>query len=199
MKDFISDEWKDYRYEQKMNQVYENYLYYWPIFLWSYWDGDEEEREDYFHTMIEDYYRDRTHRAIFYRTYKGRQIITGADYNTFTPLGMLYSRDRNYLYYEWERLSYDVNKTPRRVGEFIVDDEKVYHNFSQNILTGANPQTFKNIDWPNWWSIYYSDNSNVYVYDGKILENADVSSFEILDGMKAKDKNHVYENGKIVE
>ena len=190
-KGLLQQEYYTYRYEKKIDQVYENYLFYVPEFLsWINYSREDFDHEIWY------YYRDIYNKNIYRWTspthYSDKYLITGVDYDTFTPLGMFYARDKNYIYYEWVRSSYDVTRNPRRVGDFIADDEYVYHNNLQFILTWANAKAFHNIIWPSWWSIYYSDNENIYADWWIKIDGVNIQTFQLLGLNYAKDKNNIY-------
>lgn len=197
-KDLIQWEYYTYRYEKKIDQIYDNYLLYWPSFFWKYRDqfGMWEDRKEQFYQDMEEYYIDINNKKIYrwdsVTHYSDRTLITWVDYDTFTPLGMFYARDKNYIYYEWVRSSYDVTRNPRRVGDFIADDEYVYHNDLQFIVTWANAKAFHNITWPNWWGIYYSDNENIYADWWIKIDGVNIQTFQLLGLNYAKDKNNIY-------
>jgi len=47
------------------------------------------------------------------------------------------------------------------------------------------------------YSNYAKDKNQVYYY-GRIIENADPETFEVISSTSAKDKNNAYDNGRII-
>lgn len=187
----------DYRNEKKMDQVYKDYLLYGPEFLGKYWNQREsyfgfwEDWRTWFDRGAKDYYRDIYEKIIYYKNYPHNKFITGADYDTFVFLENFYSRDKNYLYREWERTSFDLSLHPKNIWQFIVDDKNVYTE-EEILLTWADAGTFHNVEYEQGrWSIYYKDNYAVYVPQS-ILTWADAQTFQALNGHYGKDKNYIY-------
>ena len=139
-KDLIQQEYHTYRYEKKMDQVYEQFLGYGPEFMGEWWDITEsyfqtwETRRTVFDDEAKSYYRDIKNKKVYERQYPGYDygdayLLTRIDYNTFTPLSYQYYKDKDNIYYRNgnEEISYDIRKHPRLVGQyFVVDDEYVY-------------------------------------------------------------------------
>lgn len=200
-KDLIKQEYHTYSYEQKIDQVYKQFLDYGPEFMGDWWQITEsylqtwETMRTVFDQSNKNLYRDqKTKQVYMLSNWEGRKLITWADYQTFTPLFLEYTRDKNYIYYNGGKTIYDINKNPRWVGQYIVDDEYVYTE-DQTILSWANPQTFELIlmQRDGYWqgTAYYKDNKKIYTSQW-ILTGADIESFEVINMNYAKDKNHVY-------
>lgn len=206
-KDLIKEKYHDYRYEQKMDQVYEQFLEYGPEFWgdqWgiseSYYDSEEERKKDFIE-QNKDLYRDIDQKKIYkVGIWQDKQLITGTDYDTFTSLFSEYSRDKNFIYRHGEKTIYDVNKHPKQVGQFIVDDDYVYTE-EQIILTGADPATFENISINKngevQWTQYYKDKSHIYDYDS-VVAGVDYETFQPLNIVYSKDNNNIFYFSKII-
>ena len=195
--DMIEQSIYEYRYEKKMDQVYENFLVYGPEFLGKYWNqtesyfGSWEDWRTWFDRGAKDYYRDIDKKIIYYKDYPHNILITGADYNTFVILENFYSRDKNYLYLAWQRTSFDLSLHPKNIWQFIVDNKHVFTE-EETLLTWADAATFHNIEYEQGrWSLYYKDKYAVYV-PGEILTWADAKTFQVLNVHYGKDKNYIY-------
>lgn len=110
----------DYHLSKKVDQVYENFLNYGPGFLGEWWDITESylqtgaTRRSAFDQDIQNLYRDSENKNIYIvGDWQHKKLITGADYKTFTPLIMGYSRDKNFVYSDGDKTRYDVKKHPR--------------------------------------------------------------------------------------
>ena len=93
--------------------------------------------------------------------------------------GTQYAKDKNHVYY------------PIVIPCIDFEDCGVCF-FSEYIIKGANPETFRYLD-----KDYAKDNKFVY-FRGKKIENADSKSFKVIEGPDsfyfAKDKNNVYKH-----
>lgn len=82
----------------------------------------------------------------------------------------------------------------------IIDDEYILVN-NTPILKGAYLQTKVDTEsfetFPDWNYIYARDKNHVY-YEGEIIQEADVNSFEVVGFRYAKDNKHVYYEKHIV-
>ena len=201
----IQQEYHTYHYKKKIDQVYQNYLSYWPEFLWPYrnpslsWESLKEQ----FYQDMEEYYIDINNKKIYrwdsVTHYSDTTLMTWVDYDTFTPVWGFYARDKNYLYYNGKKTNFDLSLHPRLLGQFIIDDRNVYTEDGV-LLTGADPKSFQNIvdTNTNMGSSYYKDMTNVYIPWWTLLSWVDLESFEVI-GMYAKDKNHVYIFDNIIQ
>ena len=109
--------------------------------------------------------------------YAGKQIV-GVDPESFTILGMTeFSKDKNKVYYQGvEAPEYDVatiEVLENDGSDYLKDRNGVYYRFP------------------------YSDGWQGIPYDR--IEGADPSTFEMIEGGYAKDKNRVYNNTRIIE
>ena len=108
--------------------------------------------------------------------------------------GIYYSDNEN-IYADWWIKIDGVNiQTFQLLGLNYAKDKNNIYRWS-NFITWADIESFIVL---GDFSPYAKDKNNVYIWS-KILTWADVSSFEIIDINTAKDKNHTYKNGKIVE
>ena len=137
----------------------------------------------------------------------GGRKIKEADLKTFERLSetTYYSKDRNNLYYQEVKIDKIDNKNLKILYSDGVD---VVKNGNRIFAEGKklnikSPETFEIIlskyyNFPNL--IYGKDDKNVYAiskfdktYSSKIIKNADVNSFEVVENsMYTKDKNNIY-------
>lgn len=151
---------------------------------------------------------------ISYREY----TLNEADYASFQKINNDFARDKNYAYYQQSYFTVDLPSFEVINGYYSKDKNAVY--FKNEKIIGAKPLSVKEIE-PHILSdgerVYYkkyliSNNSggfvqlsrypNVYkstdnvFFEYAILENADASTFEIIDSTLSKayfrDKNSVY-------
>lgn len=107
------------------------------------------------------------------------------DINTFEYI----DNDDNY----WGKYCYFDNNTNRI--NYAKDKNGIY--YAGKLIYVSDKDTFV----APWKSEYAKDKYKVY-YAGEVIVEADVSSFEVIKDEKnfeAKDKNHKYYRGKIVE
>ena len=137
----------------------------------------------------------------------GGRKIKEADSKTFErlPKTTYYSKDKNNLYYQEVKIDKIDNKTLKILYSDGID---VVKNGNRIFAEGKklnikSPGTFEIIlskyyNFPNF--IYGKDDKNVYAiskfdetYSSKIIKNADVNSFEVMENsMYTKDKNNIY-------
>ncbi len=142
------------------------------------------------------FYKDKNN--IFYNT----KMVSEADANTFAvydggKYGYTYGYDKNYIFVVGhdhvgvirEKCS-DLNRIG---GYYLKCDDKVY--YEDKLLVGADSETMRPV---GVTSNYAKDSKTVY-FDGEIVVGADATTFNIGDGINARDKYHVYRYGKIVE
>lgn len=147
--------------------------------------------------------KDKSH--IFYNS----QIIIDADVTTFgiydgEKYGYTYGYDKNNIFIRGERRVGVIKGKCNEVsqvslsgftigGYYLRCDDKIY--YFDTLLKDADPETFITI---GATSNYALDSKNVY-FDGEIVVGADSETFNIGDGINAKDKNYTYRFGKRVE
>ena len=137
----------------------------------------------------------------------GGRKIKEADVKTFERLfgTVYYSKDKNNLYYQEEKIDKIGKENPQILYSNGID---IVKNGNRIFAEGKklnikNPETFEIIlskyyNFPNL--IYGKDDKNVYAiskfdktYSSKIIKNADVNSFEVMENsMYTKDKNNIY-------
>jgi len=96
--------------------------------------------------------------------YRWPKKIEWADAASFTDLSPTFSKDKNYVYHDWD------------------------------ILTKADPETFEIIPVDTNETFIAKDKNYVYTIEGKIIPWIDIGSFKLLDNLyyKAQDKNFIY-------
>ena len=141
--------------------------------------------------------------------YQGRKF-EGADPKTFKALGDNLFKDKNNVYSDTKKIKGVDVKTFKVLGNYYFKDKNnvyYYHYYyddddvSNYIIKGSDPNTFKILEIND----YSKDKSNVY-YKGEKIEGADSATFELTVSPyhrmnirhEAKDKNHKYLLGKIV-
>lgn len=135
----------------------------------------------------------RDARTVFYMD----RPVLDADPDTFVLLWNSYAQDKNYLYNDWEKLTNRKPDTiPQKVpgdsnGRFLLYGEALYSG-DVHLTRISQPTAFHLLN-----EYYASDNKNVY-YELQKLPHADYLSFRILDSSFAKDKHHIYLNGRII-
>lgn len=117
----------------------------------------------------------------------GESWLKDAEVETFKTLNFTYAIDKNNFY----TITGKVNNADIETFK-VLDDGKGLLGYNK---IGIPEYTFNS---------YAKDKNNVYYhnYDGKpkIIKNADVNTFiSLYDGYFAKDKNHIYGNGKIIK
>ena len=145
---------------------------------------------------ILDWAKDKNYVYCLWRNSKESNIVraTIADYDSFEAIDMYYARDKVQVYYcdtilpgadpsSFIKIGYELYRDTKSVyyrGKKVCDYTASFKDFLYNYITDG-------------CQVYY-----LGYKVAKVLEGADVSTFEIMDGY-AKDKNHVYLHGEIVE
>lgn len=139
---------------------------------------------------------DKNH--VFY----GDKIIPEADPGTFSEhnggkYGYSYWYDKNYIFVMGNNrvgvIKEKCSNLDRIGGNYLKCDDKVY--YEDKLLVGADVNTMIPV---GVTANYAKDSKNVY-FDGEIVVGSDVATFNIGDGINAKDKNYTYRYGKRVE
>jgi len=142
------------------------------------------------------FYKDKYH--IFYNT----KIVSEADVVTFTvydggKYDYTYGYDKNYVFVMgYDRIGVIKEKCSNldRIGGYYLKcDNKVY--YVDKLLAGADANTLIPV---GVTANYAKDSKNVY-FDGEIVVGADAATFNIGDGINARDAYHTYRYGKQVE
>jgi hypothetical protein len=142
------------------------------------------------------FYKDKT--RIFYNT----RLIPEADVNTFTifdggKYDYTYGYDKNYIFViGYDRVGVIKEKCSdlNRIGGYYLKcDDKVY--YEDKLLAGADVNTMI----PVGVTANYAKDSKTVYFDGEVVVGADATTFDIGDGINARDKNYTYRFGKRVE
>ena len=144
-----------------------------------------------------DWAKDKNYVYCLWRNSKESNIVRSAiaDYDSFEAIDMNYARDNVQVYYcdtilpgadpsSFIKIGYELYRDTKSVyykGKRVCDYTASFKDFLYNYITDG-------------CQVYY-----LGYKVAKVLEGADVSTFEILADEYAKDKNHVYLHGKIVE
>lgn len=148
---------------------------------------------DYIQNTMWHYEKNRRTKTIYYLPVQGNEkrkdIITGADYDSFTPIDLQWAKDKNHYYIDGKKTEIVTKKNPRLVGVgmYIVDEDNVY-DWAGYLLPGIDKQSFQlfgNI------SMYAKDKNHIYI-GTNIFTGVDYDSFRWLNRNYGKDKNHVY-------
>lgn len=137
-----------------------------------------------------------------YHIFFGTQIIPNADIATFKlhdggKYGYSYWYDKNYIFVR----TYDsigiIKEKCSNLGQiggyYLKCDDKVY--YEDKLLVGADVNTMR----PVGVTSNYAKDLKIVYFDGEVVLGADAATFEIGDGINAKDKNYTYRFGKRVE
>jgi hypothetical protein len=121
--------------------------------------------------------------------YKGRSI-ENSDPSTFIVLDYRYAKDANQAYYLSHSGDPSVYKD-KLLGEL---HGMLFPKYKLNIIKVADPETFVSLPYDSGAAIWAIDKNNVY-WCGKLFDDADPGSFEIINGpgLFAKDKLQFYD------
>lgn len=127
-----------------------------------------------------------------------------ADPETFEIIGVVYSKDKNYVYKQGSIVEGADPSTFDIITEHVPDSnllgfsvsyardkDSVFYNTKR--IDGADPNTLEPLAWK-----YSRDKNNVFK-EHQIIDGADRDSFDVLFNYWAKDKNRVYCFNGIVE
>lgn len=145
--------------------------------------------------ILGGYAKDKNH------VYKGMEVVSNRDPETFAVVSRDVTKDKNGVYYDYhgtlkgadpETFTHLITQIQPSIYDWYKDKNNVYYKWKK--VEGADPDTFQVL-----YNEYAKDKNNVYKYEWRI-EGADAATYEILDRhMWQKDKNHVYRIGEIVE
>lgn len=125
------------------------------------------------------------------------EIIEEADTATYVMLNYSYAKDANYVFRGRDILleQFDAS-TFEYLEEHIVKDKNGIY-YDEVYVEGSDGSTFEILS----GSRYAKDKNNVYYISWgiKIIEGADVNTFEVLTDGKAKDKNYEYRLGRRID
>ena len=117
---------------------------------------------------------------LVYQTYVGDGTYT-------SPSG--YAKDKNFLYYQGERIEGADPDTFEIVGFHGIHarDKNFVYGYRAKKLSWIDANTFKIVS-----DVYFKDKNSVYYGEGKIIDNIDPITFEYLGGIYFKDRNSVW-------
>ena len=119
--------------------------------------------------------------------YFEREVISGADPATFVLVGGWWGRDKNDVYLQNRAIKACEPTTFRLLQDGWQRDSKCIYNGTHKFV-GADPDSFVVI---NSW--YAKDKDRVYLRDGKIIRDADPTTFTLKGCIYcARDKNGCY-------
>lgn len=121
-------------------------------------------------------------------------VVEDVDLNTFEFLDSPFSRDKGHIFYYGKKIENADASTFKVVAKnYGVDKNHVYTGtvLGPAIIEGADPISFEIIDKRAIVSEYSNDANHVY-YKGRLISDADASTFQLLENNYSKDKNHVY-------
>ena len=131
--------------------------------------------------------------------------IKDVDLNSFEILPYGFSKDKNSLYFEGEKILENIKNFKFLGGNFFLINDKIYVLFFEEkariLEIDFNTLREVKIDIPTMKILgknYISDKNNIY-YVNNIIENVDKNSFKILDENFSRDKNNVYYHGKKIK
>ena len=136
--------------------------------------------------------------GIYYVANGKADELKGLDKNSFKIIDFVFSADKNRVYYRGIKLEkilsngFEVVGNVYDVSYYLKDRKKVYflNEVSElSVVEKADSKTFSLIN-----DLYSKDKNNIFC-NGKILEGADVKSFEVFydsDVETAKDSKHGY-------
>lgn len=128
-----------------------------------------------------------------------KNIVDGADSNTFEIILDPYAKDKNNVYCNGAKIE-NVDISTIDIFEVGGDHDYSLIRDKNNIyscleLISNDPDNFVYIG-----SIYYMDRYNVYtIMDFANIEGADSGTFEVFADNYAKDKNRVYMGGQVIK
>ncbi len=121
------------------------------------------------------------------------KVLPDADPNSFEMLEYGYSHDKNYAYYNGEKIEGLKGESFKVIKDCYLGSDGILLCNGNKKLEHSDAATFKAIECG-----YYKDKNNVYL-NGGIIQGVDVNSFEILSWGYTKDKNAVYCDLKLIE
>ncbi|WP_299009784.1 DKNYY domain-containing protein [uncultured Tenacibaculum sp.] len=134
-------------------------------------------------------------------------VPVNVDYDSFKVLNKSFAKDKNQVYllksYELLVATTIDPTTSKKINDRYIVDKNGVHDF-QEYKNGKKVDSLTSIPYQNIDNLVILDDkyllfdSNV-IYDGVKIENADVSSFNVIQFHYAKDKNHVFYFGEVIE
>jgi len=121
----------------------------------------------------------------------GRLLEGSVDIKTFKVIDFNSAKDKNSVFIRANRIKNSSPETFVSMGnEYYKDKNRVY-NFEGNVITGADPASFKILG-GNFGKIYAKDKNKAY-YGYAPIPEADAASFEFIGDSFAKDKYRIYQ------
>jgi hypothetical protein len=154
---------------------------------------------DYINNTLWHYQKNLRTQKIYYlpvqNNKKWMNIITWVDYDSFTPINLQRSKDKNYYYLDGKitDLVTEFNPIMLGAGSYIVDDNYVYDGAWEKI-EWIDRKSFQLL---GIWTMYAKDKNHIYI-GSNIFTGVDYESFEWLNRNYAKDKGNVYIGRNIV-
>ncbi len=134
-------------------------------------------------------------------------VPVNVDYDSFKVLNKSFAKDQNQVYllksYELLVATTIDPTTSKKINDRYIVDKNGVHDF-QEYKNGKKVDSLTSIPYQNIEDLtiledkYLLFDSNI-IYDGAKIENADISSFKVIQFPYAKDKNHVFYFGEIIE
>ena len=124
------------------------------------------------------------------------RVILPVDSLILIEIDNYYSKDKNYVYYFGQKVKDADPKSFQIVGAlglYVKDDYHVWSEYTDDVIDSLSITSLP--------LRYYNYDGNMIVINNlQIIDNADPSSFESIEFSNfARDKNHVWEAGKLIE
>lgn len=123
--------------------------------------------------------------------YHDAEIVDGVDAQSFELIDGAYSKDKNQVYYHFKPVeNADPDTFSKLEGtHYYQDKSRVF--YQQTMLPDSDPQSLRALNRNNSFTGYARDDKQVYFYE-KIVQDADLATFEVTGWFEAKDKNYKY-------
>lgn len=134
------------------------------------------------------------------KVFRDNVAVDGADPATFefVPMfnGNYLARDRYHVYWQSQPLEGVEGQSFKALTEFHFKDKKQAWCLSLGRETGWAP--LADVDLSTFVGLkrFYAKDKNQVYYEDRVVEGADVASFEETENHQAKDKNGTYQSGK---
>jgi len=157
-----------------------------------------------FEVLTEHYYKDKN---VIYAGTNCPSDATGIDMNSFEVVNEVVVKDKNNIYGIGGRVLefVDYNSLIVVNDKFIKDKDNIYNLVTYPVVPKSIDDITPSLEIVEGIGSYYFDylgstiyRDNMYIYeenDGEffILEGVDKETFEVINDLYAKDKNHVYD------
>lgn len=124
--------------------------------------------------------------------YHDAEIVDGVDAQSFEFIDWFYSKDKNHVYYDFKPVENADPNTFSKLKGTVYYQDKFHVFYKQMMLPGSDPKSFKTLNRNNSFTGYARDEKQIYFYE-KIIQGADLETFEATELFNAKDKNYKYE------